>query len=75
MSQSDIKEVLDRTMQEEESLDQFRADPDAILGEYDLTETEEEMFKEGELFDVMDDGPVAEGAAVCICVVVVVISG
>jgi hypothetical protein len=76
MSKQDIKKVLDRTMQDEESLDQFRADPDAVLEEYDISEEDKQMLKRGEVFDVMDDsGPVTKAAGICVCVVVVVVNG
>lgn len=40
--------VIDRTMRDEQFLDDFQRDPDAALEEYNLTEQEVEALKSGD---------------------------
>ena len=48
MSATAITGVLDRTMTDEAFLDRFRADPEAALADYDLTDEEVAALREGD---------------------------
>lgn len=69
MTQTASQELLTRSMTDESFLDQFRADPEGALEEYDLSSEEEEALvsgKDSKVREIVDDGLAAAVIAIVV---------
>jgi hypothetical protein len=72
MSTATVSDVLDRTMHDDQFLDQFIMDPNNALAEYDLTDAEEAALAsrtDEDVYDVLGEAQLDWNVAIAVVVI------